>query len=59
MNGRIEGRPYTFDEAKESVHAFLMDQKLNDLKEKTIQDVKEKHNALIDIEKLNKVTIQI
>ena len=59
MNGKIEGRPYTFDEAKESVHAFLVNQKLNVLKEKTIQDVKEKHNALIDIEKLNKVTIQI
>ncbi|XWN38714.1 MAG: peptidylprolyl isomerase [Balneola sp.] len=59
MNGRIEGRLLTFNEAKESVNAFLTNKKLSALKEKTIKDVKEKHNALIDIEKLNKVTIQI
>ncbi len=59
MNGKIEGRPLRFDEAKESVDAFLMNKKLEAVKDKTIRDVKEKHNALIDIEKLNEVTIQI
>jgi len=59
MNGKIEGRHLTFDEAKESVDVFLSNKKLNALKDKTIKDVKEKHNALIDIEKLNEVTIQI
>jgi parvulin-like peptidyl-prolyl isomerase len=59
MNGKIEGRLLSFEEAKESVNAFITNKKLSALKEETIKDVKEKHNALIDIEKLNKVTIQI
>ncbi len=59
MNGKIEGRPLTFNEAKESVDAFLLNKKLEAIKDKTIKDVKEKHNALIDIEKLNEITIQI
>jgi len=59
VNERIEGRSLSFDEAKESVDIFLTNKKLKKLKEATIKDVKKKHNALIDIEKLNQVTIQI
>lgn len=59
MNDKIDGRPLTFEEAKKSVDAFLTNKKLRVLKKNTIKDVKKKHNALIDIEKLNEVTIQI
>tara|TARA_R110002126_G_scaffold200584_4_gene348176 strand:+ start:4938 stop:6611 length:1674 start_codon:yes stop_codon:yes gene_type:complete len=59
MNARIEGRSLSFEEARESVDVLLTKKKLKLLKDNTIEDVKEKHNALIDIEKLNQVTIQI
>lgn len=59
MNDKIEGRPLSYNEAVELVDAFLTNKKLKALKEETIKAVKEKHNALIDIEKLNELTIQI
>lgn len=59
MNDRIEGRSMSFDEARELVDAYLTSKKLKVLKERTIEDVKKKHNAIVDIEKLNQVTIQI
>jgi len=59
MNDKKEGRSFSFSEAKEMVDAFLTNQKLKNLKKETIEAVKEKHNALIDVEKLNEVTIQI
>ena len=55
----LEGRSLSFEEARESVDVLLTKKKLKLLKDNTIEDVKEKHNALIDIEKLNQVTIQI
>lgn len=59
MDDRREGRSMNFEEAKEFVHAFLTQQKLKVLKERTIKDVKQKHNAIVNIEQLNKLTIQI
>jgi parvulin-like peptidyl-prolyl isomerase len=59
MNERIEGHSLSFEEAKESVNVFLTNKKLKLLKERTIEEVKKKHDALIDIEKLNKIIIQI
>lgn len=59
MNEKIEGRSLSFEEARESVNIFLTNKKLKQLKESTIEDVKKKHNALINIEKLNQFTIQI
>lgn len=59
MDDRKEGSAMDFNEAKEFVDAFLTQQKLKVLKERTIKDVKKKHNANVDIEKLNQLTIQI
>lgn len=59
MNERDEARSLSFEEARESVDKFLTKKKLELLKASTIEDVKNEHNALIDIEKLNQFTIQI
>lgn len=56
---RIDARDLTFDEAKEMVDRYLTNQKLQQLRAETIQQVKEKHNAVVDLEKLNALTIKI
>lgn len=57
--GRIEAATLSFDQAKERVDDFLTKKKLKQLVASTIIDVKKKHNAVIDIEKLKELTIQI
>ncbi len=59
VNEKTEGRYLNFEESKERVDAFLTNQKLRILKEETIEAVKKEHNAQVDIEKLNNITIQI
>ena len=56
---KIEARPLTFDEAKNQVDAFLTQKKLAELRNSTIARVKEKHDAEINTERLNALTIKI
>lgn len=56
---RQESFALTFDEAREKVSEFLTRQKLQTLRKETISQVKEKHNAFVDLEKLNALTIKI
>ncbi len=57
--GRIEAKELTFDEARPKVDQFLKQKKLKSLRTSTIQQVKKKHDAIIDIQRLKEVTIQI
>ena len=59
MIDREESREMTFSEAEENVREFLIEKKLKLLRTETIEEVKLKHNAVIDIAKLNALTIQI
>lgn len=56
---KIEARPLTFDEAKNQVDAFLTQKKLTELRNSTLARVKEKHDAEINTERLNALTIKI
>jgi parvulin-like peptidyl-prolyl isomerase len=56
---KIEARPLTFDEAKGRVNAFLLQKKLGELRAETIQDVKLKHDARINTDLLNELTLKI
>lgn len=57
--GREEARQLTFYEAREWVNEVLTEKKLKVLKAKTIEQVKEQHNAFIDLDKLNALVIRI
>lgn len=59
MLGRKEGRLLSFDEAKSLVENYLTRRKLMELQKSTIEQVKNKHNAVIKTEKLKELTIQI
>ena len=48
-----------FEEARDQVNNFLTTRKLKSLRASTIEDVKKKHNAVIDTQKLKELTIQI
>ncbi|MGB0347243.1 MAG: peptidylprolyl isomerase [Balneolaceae bacterium] len=54
-----EARKLTFEEAKERVDSFLLREKLQQKRTETIEVVKNKHNAVVDLEKLNALTIKI
>ncbi len=56
---KIEASPLTFDEAKAKVDDFLTQKKLSELRSSTIARVKEKHDAEINTERLNALTIKI
>jgi parvulin-like peptidyl-prolyl isomerase len=56
---RKDARQLTFDEARDMVDSFLTRQKLQSKRAETISDVKLKHNAIVDLEKLNALTIKI
>jgi parvulin-like peptidyl-prolyl isomerase len=57
--GRIESRSMVFSEARDLVDDFLTKKKLNVLRASTIDQVKEKHRAEINLQKLQELTIQI
>ncbi len=48
-----------FEEARDQVNNFLTTRKLKSLRASTIEDVKKKHDAVIDTQKLKELTIQI
>lgn len=54
-----EARKLTFDEARQRIDDFLLREKLQQKRTETIYAVKEKHNAVVDLEKLNALTIKI
>ncbi len=56
---RREARDLTFAEARDQVAAYLSKQKLQQLRAETINKVMEKHNAVVDLEKLNALTLKI
>lgn len=56
---RREARELSFDEARERVDNYLIREKLQQIRQQTIQEVKAKHNAVVDLEKLNALTIKI
>ena len=57
--GREEADGQSFEEARDQVNNFLTSKKLKSLRASTIEDVKKKHNAVIDTQKLKELTIQI
>jgi parvulin-like peptidyl-prolyl isomerase len=59
MLDRVEAKPLSFNEAKDQVDQLLTRQKLNELRAETIENVKERHDAVVDLEKLKELTIQI
>lgn len=57
--GRDESSFLSFAQAQDFVNDFLTKKKLQELRSSTLMEVKNKHNAVIDIEKLEELTIQI
>ncbi len=57
--GIEEAEGQSFEEARDQVDNFLTTRKLKSLRASTIEDVKKKHNAVIDTQKLKELTIQI
>ncbi|RNC85783.1 MAG: hypothetical protein ED557_03135 [Balneola sp.] len=56
---RVESKALIFSEASSYVDDFLTKKKLKELRSETISDVKKKHNAFIDLKKLEELIIQI
>ncbi|MTI87960.1 MAG: hypothetical protein FH748_08335 [Balneolaceae bacterium] len=57
--GRKEARQLSYTEAKKRVRQKILNEKLEDLREQTIESVKAKHDAIMNMERLKKITIQI
>lgn len=57
--GRDEAQPLTFAQARNQVNDFLTKKKLVVMRASTLEEVKKKHNAIIDLEKLSELTIKI
>ena len=55
----IEARSLRFDEAKEAVQDILLEQKFREARSQLIDQVKMKHNAFIDLERLKEINIEI
>lgn len=56
---RIEARQLTFKEAKPRVEDYLIRKKFRELRTETIESVKLEHNAYVNFEKLEGISIQI
>ncbi len=56
---RKQSRALSFEEARERVRQNLKRQKLEKEKQQLIERTKKKHNALVDLEKLENLTIKI
>ena len=54
-----EARSLRFDEAKEAVKNILLEQKFRAARSELIRQVKKKHNAFIDLERLEEINIEI
>lgn len=54
-----EARSLRFDEAKEAVKDILLEQKFRAARSELIRQVKKKHNAFIDLERLEEINIEI
>ncbi|GAB5409332.1 MAG: hypothetical protein BalsKO_16970 [Balneolaceae bacterium] len=57
--GRNESSFLSFAQAQDFVNDFLTKKKLQEIRSSTIDEVKIKHNAIVDVEKLEEITIQI
>jgi parvulin-like peptidyl-prolyl isomerase len=55
----VEARALRFDEAKEAVQDILLEQKFREARSELIDQVKIKHNAFIDLERLEEINIEI
>jgi hypothetical protein len=55
----VEARALRFDEAKEAVQDILLEQKFREARSVLIDQVKIKHNAFIDLERLEEINIEI
>ena len=55
----IEARSLRFDEAKQSVQDILLEQKFREARAELIDQVKLKHNAFINLERLEEINIEI
>ncbi len=56
---RVEAKALIFSEASSYVDDFLTKKKLKELRSETISEVKKKHDAFIDLKKLEELIIQI
>ncbi len=57
--GRIEERRLSFEEAKELVRQYVIDKKFKKVRNNTIETVKEKHDAIVNLERLKQLRIEI
>lgn len=57
--GRIEDRALTFQEAKEQVEEILVRKRVRDLRTETLDAVKKRHNAYIDLDRLQTLELRI
>ena len=58
-SGPLSVAGLSFDEARDQINRVLTKQKLQQLRDQTIEEVKKLHNATINNEILNALTIQI
>ena len=54
-----EARALRFDEAKEAVKNILLEQKFRESRAELISQVKRKHNAFVNLERLEEINIEI
>lgn len=57
--GRKEAEPMSFDQAREQIDRLLRQNKLRKLRKETIEQVKQRHKAYVNLEKLKELSIQI
>jgi parvulin-like peptidyl-prolyl isomerase len=57
--GRKQPRMLSFEEARDRIRKTLKQQKLKQKKLELVEQTKERHNALVDLEKLENLTIKI
>lgn len=55
----VEARSLRFEEAKEEVEKILLQEKFREARAELIAQVKKKHNAFIDLERLEEISIEI
>ena len=58
-NNRIESRPLSFEEATQQIEPIIFKRKLDQLIKQTVEQVKSKHNAVIDDQAIREFTINL